>query len=146
MLYLRKSPRTVMWTLPKQGQITHFLPVFGFLMTDNSFVSHYLASNSQTLSMTNQTSDKRIKLNVGGVIFETLASTLSRQPGTRLAQLAHLQELDEAWNVETQEYFFDRHPGVFIAILHFYRTEELHTDHNICGNVINAVSKNFIIF
>jgi hypothetical protein len=82
----------------------------------------------------------RIKINCGGVKFETFRSTLERIPGTRLALLANLQEKDENYNSDYAEYFFDRHPGAFASILHYYRTEELHTDQNICGNIIKGVS------
>ena len=83
--------------------------------------------------------DKRMRINVGGIAFETWASTLERITGTRLALLAVLGESDEAWDNERQEFFFDRHPGVFSSILHYYRTEELHTDQNLCGNIIQGV-------
>lgn len=84
--------------------------------------------------------DRRLRLNVGGVVFETMRSTLRRRPSTRLAMLAQRLESDESWDSERQEYFFDRHPGVFSSILHSYRTEELHTEHNLCGNIIRNVS------
>ncbi|XP_060085893.1 potassium voltage-gated channel protein Shaw-like [Ylistrum balloti] len=83
-------------------------------------------------------SDKRVKLNIGGEVFESWISTLERIPGTRLALLAHLQEADESWDKERDEFFFDRHAGAFISILHYYRTEELHVDQNICGNIIRG--------
>ena len=84
--------------------------------------------------------DRRMRLNVGGHLFETWVSTLERIPGTRLALLATLKESDESWDVERKEFFFDRHPGAFMSILHYYRTEELHVDQNICGNIIKGVS------
>ena len=92
--------------------------------------------------------DRRIKLNIGGVIFETWASTLESIQGTRLALLAHLQETDESWDRERQEFFFDRHPGAFTTILHYSRSEELHIDQNICGNIIRGVciSKCLLVF
>ncbi|PVD19396.1 hypothetical protein C0Q70_19884 [Pomacea canaliculata] len=80
--------------------------------------------------------DRRLRINVGGVIFETMRSTLRKRPATRLALLADRLESDETWDVERKEYFFDRHPGVFSSILHCYRTDELHTEHNLCGNII----------
>ena len=83
--------------------------------------------------------DKRMKLNIGGVIFETWASTLESIKGTRLALLAHLKEADESWDRDRQEFFFDRHPGAFTTILHYYRSDELHIDQNICGNIIRGV-------
>lgn len=83
--------------------------------------------------------DKRVKLNIGGHYFETWFSTLERIPGTRLALLATLKEADESYDADNGEYFFDRHPGAFMAILTYYRTEELHVDQNICGNIIKGV-------
>lgn len=83
--------------------------------------------------------DRRVKLNIGGHYFETWFSTLERIPGTRLALLATLKEADESYDAENGEYFFDRHPGAFMAILTYYRTEELHADQNICGNIIKGV-------
>lgn len=85
-----------------------------------------------------RTDDTKVKLNVGGVIFETWASTLESIKGTRLALLAHLKEADESWDKEKQEFFFDRHPGAFTTILHYYRSDELHIDQNICGNIIRG--------
>lgn len=84
--------------------------------------------------------DKRIRLNLSGTVFETWLSTLTRVPGTRLSLLAQLQETDETWDNDRKEYFFDRHAGAFVPILHYYRTEELHVDQNICGNIIKEVS------
>lgn len=84
--------------------------------------------------------DKRITINVGGQRHETWASTLERLPGTRLALLASLLHGDESWDEEHNEYFFDRHPGAFSTIIHFYRSEELHPQVNICGNVMKGVS------
>ncbi|ESO86721.1 hypothetical protein LOTGIDRAFT_71678, partial [Lottia gigantea] len=80
----------------------------------------------------------KITINIGGVRFETFKSTLELRPGTRLAVLANLLESDETWDPDTNEFFFDRHPGAFPAILHYYRSDELHTDHNICGNIIKG--------
>ncbi|GFO21294.1 potassium voltage-gated channel protein shaw-like [Plakobranchus ocellatus] len=89
-------------------------------------------------AMTNQRRNRRIKLNVGGAVFETWTHTLLKRPGTRLAQLARAMESDESYDSERGEYFFDRHPGIFATVMHYYRTEELHTDHNICGNIIKG--------
>lgn len=91
--------------------------------------------------------DKRVKLNIGGHYFETWFSTLERIPGTRLALLATLKEADESYDADNGEYFFDRHPGAFMAILTYYRTEELHVDQNICGNIIKGVCiQDFFLF
>ncbi|KAI8789378.1 potassium voltage-gated channel protein Shaw-like [Biomphalaria glabrata] len=89
-------------------------------------------------AVTNAKKNQRIKLNVGGAVFETWTHTLLRKPGTRLSRLARALESDESYDSERGEYFFDRHPGIFATVMHYYRTEELHTDHNICGNIIKG--------
>ncbi|XP_018412750.1 PREDICTED: potassium voltage-gated channel subfamily C member 4 [Nanorana parkeri] len=76
----------------------------------------------------------KITINVGGTRHETYRSTLRTLPGTRLAWLAepetssHL-DLDPQHN----EYFFDRHPGIFSYVLNYYRTGKLHCPADICG-------------
>ncbi|XP_052224740.1 potassium voltage-gated channel protein Shaw-like [Dreissena polymorpha] len=47
-------------------------------------------------------------------------------------------EADSTWDRQRKEFFFDRHPGVFQMVMHYYRTEELHTDQNFCGNIIQG--------
>ena len=92
-------------------------------------------------------SEPRIVLNVGGVRHETRLSTLRAIPNTRLSRLAtiHTQLLPPAAPsassllstptpspgltpatpvLPVTEYFFDRHPAVFNAIIDFYRTGE----------------------
>ena len=95
---------------------------------------------SQVGSCLEKGMDFRVTLNVGGIRHMTWASTLERIPNTRLALVSHLREADENYIEEADEYFFDRHPRVFENILQYYRTEELHLDHSLCGNVLKAVS------
>lgn len=73
----------------------------------------------------------RIVLNVGGVKHETFKSTLRNFPDTRLAWTVtdNFSDYDE----EKNEYFFDRHPGVFQQIINFYRTGKLHCPSDVCG-------------
>lgn len=61
--------------------------------------------------------DDKIVINVGGIRYETLLHTLSRLPRSRLSYVAkrHVRG-------RKKEYFFDRHPAVFAAVLDFYRT------------------------
>ncbi|KHJ45544.1 K+ channel tetramerization domain protein [Trichuris suis] len=64
--------------------------------------------------------ENRIILNVGGVRHETYKHVLKKIPATRLSRLTEaLANYDPVLN----EYFFDRHPGVFSQILNYYRTE-----------------------
>nr|AAO45534.1 potassium channel Kv3.1 [Notoplana atomata] len=79
---------------------------------------------------------ERVVINVSGQRFETIFSTLERFPETRLSSVSLLKENDESFDASRKEYFFDRHPGVFASILNYYRTEELHLDSNVCGNVV----------
>lgn len=57
-------------------------------------------------------------MNVGGIRYETYKATLKKIPATRLSRLTEaLANYDPILN----EYFFDRHPGVFAQILNYYR-------------------------
>ena len=72
----------------------------------------------------------RVTLNVGGIRFETYKLTLRKIPATRLSKLTEaLANYDPLLN----EFFFDRHPGVFAQILNYYRTGKLHYPTNVCG-------------
>uniref|UniRef100_A0AAR5PJB6 BTB domain-containing protein n=1 Tax=Dendroctonus ponderosae TaxID=77166 RepID=A0AAR5PJB6_DENPD len=72
----------------------------------------------------------RIILNVGGIRYETYKATLKKIPATRLSRLTEaLANYDPVLN----EFFFDRHPGVFAQILNYYRTGKLHYPTNVCG-------------
>ncbi|XP_043235733.1 potassium voltage-gated channel protein Shaw-like [Amphibalanus amphitrite] len=74
--------------------------------------------------------ENRIILNVGGIRFETYKATLKKIPATRLSRLTEaLANFDPVLN----EFFFDRHPGVFAQILNYYRTGKLHYPTNVCG-------------
>jgi potassium voltage-gated channel Shaw-related subfamily C protein 1 len=72
----------------------------------------------------------RIVLNIGGIRFETCRSILKKIPATRLSRLTEaLANYDRTLN----EYYFDRHPGVFSQILNYYRSGKLHYPTNVCG-------------
>lgn len=74
--------------------------------------------------------DNRVIINVGGVRHETYKATLKKIPATRLSRLTEaLANYDPVLN----EYFFDRHPGVFSQILNYYRTGQLHYPTDVCG-------------
>ncbi|XP_046602997.1 potassium voltage-gated channel protein Shaw-like [Neodiprion virginianus] len=72
----------------------------------------------------------RVVLNVGGIRHETYKTTLKKIPATRLSRLTEaLANYDPILN----EYFFDRHPGVFAQVLNYYRTGKLHYPTDVCG-------------
>ena len=74
--------------------------------------------------------ENRCILNCGGVRHETYKATLKKIPATRLSRLTEaLGNYDPVLN----EYFFDRHPGVFAQILNYYRTGKLHYPTDVCG-------------
>ncbi|KAK9688190.1 BTB/POZ domain [Popillia japonica] len=74
--------------------------------------------------------ENRVVLNVGGIRHETYKATLKKIPATRLSRLTEaLANYDPILN----EYFFDRHPGVFAQVLNYYRTGKLHYPSDVCG-------------
>lgn len=78
----------------------------------------------------------RIIINVGGHKHETHLSTLRNFPDTRLSWMVE-SPLTKACNSSDDgspaEYYFDRHPGVFVHILNYYRTGKLHCPSDVCG-------------
>uniref|UniRef100_A0A182M9D1 BTB domain-containing protein n=1 Tax=Anopheles culicifacies TaxID=139723 RepID=A0A182M9D1_9DIPT len=65
-----------------------------------------------------------------GTRYETYKATLKKIPATRLSRLTEaLANYDPVLN----EYFFDRHPGVFAQVLNYYRTGKLHYPTDVCG-------------
>ncbi len=84
----------------------------------------------------------KVILNIGGQRFETNKTTLKKIPATRLSRLTEaLSNYDKILN----EYFFDRHPGVFSQILNYYRTGKLHYPTNVCGPLFEAELEYFFL-
>jgi hypothetical protein len=52
--------------------------------------------------------------------------------------LSRLTEALANYDKILDEYFFDRHPGVFSQILNYYRTGKLHYPTNVCGPLFEA--------
>lgn len=97
-------------------------------MDGNSLIIPNSGLNSSSVATSN--SSNRVILNVGGVRHETYKSTLKKIPATRLSRLTEaLANYDPLLN----EYFFDRHPGVFAQVLNYYRTGKLHYPVDVCG-------------
>ncbi|XP_077238103.1 BTB/POZ domain-containing protein At2g24240-like [Tasmannia lanceolata] len=70
----------------------------------------------------------RVRLNVGGKIFETSSTTLAN--AGRNSMLGAM--LDEHWNLtDHEEYFIDRNPACFSVLLDLLRTGELHIPANM---------------
>ncbi|KAI2810518.1 hypothetical protein BLOT_001680 [Blomia tropicalis] len=82
------------------------------------------------MMMMNSDSENRVILNVGGIRHETYKATLKKIPATRLSRLT---EALANYDPVLDEYFFDRHPGVFGQILNYYRTGKLHYPTDVCG-------------
>lgn len=83
--------------------------------------------------------NKRVTLNVGGVRHEVMWKVLESLPRSRLGMLAlkghshdKIMELCDAYSIVENEYFFDRHPRSFNAILNYYRTGSLHLVDEMC--------------
>uniref|UniRef100_A0A4W3J0W3 Potassium voltage-gated channel subfamily C member 4 n=1 Tax=Callorhinchus milii TaxID=7868 RepID=A0A4W3J0W3_CALMI len=100
-------------------------------------LSNLIQSSSQPPSPNFSDLDEnndRITINVGGTRHETYKSTLRTLPGTRLAWIADPDSrsiLD--YDAESDQFFFDRHPGIFAYVLNYYRTGKLHCPADVCG-------------
>jgi hypothetical protein len=101
----------------------------------NLYASPMNAKLSATINDRQQcnasSTNTRVILNVSGIRFETYMSTLNLIPESRLANLS---ATNSDYDQNKNEYFFDRHPGAFIAILNYYRTGKLHSPRDLCGN------------
>lgn len=100
--------------------------------------SKTLIINQTSINM----SDSKVKLNIGGIRFETFNSTLNKIPGTRLSQLS---KSDQNYDVIKEEFFFDRSPILFESILNFYRTGEMHIPSSECGSSFSKVCSKYIL-
>merc|ERR550532_2016511 len=77
-------------------------------------------------------------LNVGGKRHEVRWNTLDKFPTSRLGRLRHcvthrgLLQICDSYSLEHREYFFDRSPRNFDAILGLYRNGKLHLAAGVC--------------
>ncbi|KAM4588034.1 delayed-rectifier potassium channel regulatory subunit KCNS2 isoform 2-T2 [Odontesthes bonariensis] len=79
-----------------------------------------------------------VNVNVGGLKRSLCSSTLKKFPDTRLGKLLAcdseediLQVCDD-YDVQQKEFYFDRNPGLFPYVLHFYQTGKLHVMEELC--------------
>ncbi len=90
----------------------------------------------QSLRAAQTKQDNKIRINVGGVRHETYKSTLRNIPDTRLAWLAQSTSTNSTdYDQVKGEFFFDRHPRMFDAVLNYYRIGKLHAPRDVCGPV-----------
>jgi len=77
-------------------------------------------------------------LNVGGKRHEVRWTTLDKYPTSRLGRLRHsmthagLIQICDSYSLEMREYFFNRSPRNFDAVLGLYRTGKLHLAAGVC--------------
>ncbi|XP_064160628.1 potassium voltage-gated channel subfamily S member 1 [Anguilla rostrata] len=82
--------------------------------------------------------DKLVHINVGGLKQSLCSSTLRKFPDTRLGRLlaCHSEEdilqVCDDYDVQQGEFYFDRNPGLFPYVLHFYQTGKLHIMEELC--------------
>ncbi|MEQ2251321.1 hypothetical protein ILYODFUR_009790 [Ilyodon furcidens] len=79
-----------------------------------------------------------VHVNVGGLKRSLCSSTLKKFPDTRLGKLLAcdseediLQVCDD-YDIQEKEFYFDRNPGLFPYVLHFYQTGKLHVMEELC--------------
>jgi len=81
----------------------------------------------------------QIIINVGGLRYAMLWTTLAEFPSTRLGRLcscsshADILKLCDDYDVARNEFFFDRHPGAFRMIMTFLRAGKLRLLQEMCA-------------
>jgi hypothetical protein len=67
-----------------------------------------------------------ITINISGLRFQTQTNTLEQYPES---VLGHPLKRSAYYNVDANEYFFDRHRGSFESILYIYQSCGKHIQH-----------------
>ncbi|XP_053723858.1 potassium voltage-gated channel subfamily S member 1 [Synchiropus splendidus] len=82
--------------------------------------------------------DVLVHINVGGLKKSLCSSTLKKFPDTRLGRLLSCHSEDDIlqvcddYDVQQKEFYFDRNPGLFPYVIHFYQTGKLHIMEELC--------------
>ncbi|GFO37299.1 potassium voltage-gated channel protein shaw [Plakobranchus ocellatus] len=95
-------------------------------------LSAYPLSTEHTSQQTLRAVDSRVYFNVGGIVFQTLETTVKQSRNKRF-KLADPTFLSKYYDERRGEYFFDRDPEVFRSILNYWRTGHLHLPASMCG-------------
>src|SRR5690554_4096210 len=89
--------------------------------TDSESSISFIQNSRQESPQSKATSAERVVLNVGGTRFETYISTLTKYPTSLLGAMFHERNSSILKRDEHGEYFFDRSPALFEAVINFYR-------------------------
>ncbi|ESO98689.1 hypothetical protein LOTGIDRAFT_226490 [Lottia gigantea] len=103
-----------------------------YARSDSELANFDLKNIKPAKSLHNIKEQRIVTLNVGGQIFKTYVDTLLRVKSSRLTSIAR-RALNVQSNCCDQEYFFDRNPDVFAAIIDYCRFNKLHLPKNICS-------------
>ena len=94
--------------------------------TKSSFLKYILVKqNTNKMSFS-----KQIRFNIGGSTFKCYEKILSTFPESKLA---NLDKEEIVYDVEENEYFFDRNPILFTYIIDSFRKKAVHLPKDICG-------------
>ncbi|XP_063281461.1 potassium voltage-gated channel subfamily S member 1-like [Pelobates fuscus] len=83
--------------------------------------------------------DHAININVGGLKKRVSSITLSQFPDTRLGRLLFCEteesilQICDDYDLVSNEFYFDRNPGLFPYVLYFYETGKLHMMDDLCA-------------
>lgn len=89
-----------------------------------------------------ESSNAKVDLNVGGMVFRVLRRHFDNFPTTKLSKLMACQCLEDILEHcdgftagDVPEYFFDRNWSTFNSVLDYYRLKSLHLPTNVCPMV-----------
>nr|XP_047133800.1 potassium voltage-gated channel subfamily C member 1 isoform X2 [Hydra vulgaris] len=100
-------------------------------------------SNAHDIYLQRKRTNDRVIINVGGVKHECFIETIKAFPDTRLYWIAEAAMQNKDFDYESNEFFFDRHPGCFQNILNYFRTGKLHCPNDVCGPLFQQIAAFF---